>query len=563
MNINTDTSVTAREQISVTCTVGDIVAEFLESCGVGTAFGVVSIHNIPMLDAIARRGNIRFVPSRGEAGAVHMADAAARVGGGLAIAFTSTGAGAGNAAGALIEAWVGGTPVLHLTGQINSDCVDHGRAFIHETKDQLSMLRSVSKAAFRINRPEQALGVLQAAARTALEAPAGPVSVEIPADIQAARTARPKSFAPPPARAIQADPTSIQELADLLCASRRPLLWLGGGARNAKAAARSLADLGVGIVTSGNGRGIVAEDHPMTLGAFNMTPPVEALYASSDLMIVAGSRMRANETKNWKLTLPGQVAQIDADPSAQGRAYPCALFVNGDCANVLSCVADLVEGKLSIDPALPNDLQRARLASEAKMVEMIAPYDKIVDDLQATVSANSPWVRDVTISNSTWGNRLFKVFDTHIAVHSIGGGIGQGLSMAVGAATASPDEKVICLTGDGGLSVNIGEMFTMMQENANVLILLMNDGGYGVIKNIQDVVCEGRNFYTELFNPEFGLYAKSMRLPHWKVTGIEQFRPSLEQALATSGPAMIEVDMNAIGPFATPFGGPPGIAGKS
>ena len=102
-----------------TVTTGEVVATFLEACGVQTAFGVISIHNLPMLDAIGRRGNIRFVPSRGEAGALNMADAYARTRGELGVAFTSTGTGAGNAAGALVEAETAGTPLLHLTGQID------------------------------------------------------------------------------------------------------------------------------------------------------------------------------------------------------------------------------------------------------------------------------------------------------------------------------------------------------------------------------------------------------------------------------------------------------------
>ena len=103
-----------------TTTVGDLVAQFLAHVGVRVAFGVISIHNMPMLDAIHRRGQIRFVPARGEAGATNMADACARVTGTLAVCITSTGTGSGNAAGALVEAMTAGTPMLHLTGQIDS-----------------------------------------------------------------------------------------------------------------------------------------------------------------------------------------------------------------------------------------------------------------------------------------------------------------------------------------------------------------------------------------------------------------------------------------------------------
>src|SRR5487761_2130386 len=109
---------------SIPPTVGDVVAAFLESLGVALAFGVVSVHNIPILDAINRRGRIRFVPARGEAGATNMADAAARVSGSLGVVVTSAGTGAGNAAGALVEAITAGTPLLHLTGQVDTPFLD-------------------------------------------------------------------------------------------------------------------------------------------------------------------------------------------------------------------------------------------------------------------------------------------------------------------------------------------------------------------------------------------------------------------------------------------------------
>jgi len=119
-------------------TVGELVATFLERCGVQAAFGVISIHNMPILDALGERGNIRFVMARGEAGATNMADAYARTTGQLGVCLTSTGTAAGNAAGAMVEALTAGTPMLHLTGQIETPYLDQGWAYIHEAPDQLS-----------------------------------------------------------------------------------------------------------------------------------------------------------------------------------------------------------------------------------------------------------------------------------------------------------------------------------------------------------------------------------------------------------------------------------------
>src|ERR1700722_9990931 len=126
-------------------TVADVIATFLLSCGVRTAFGVISIHNLPILDAFYRGEKIRFVPARGEAGAVNMADSYARVSGGLGVAVTSTGTAAGNACGAMIEANTAGTPLLHLTGQVESAYVELNCGYIHEAPRQLDMLKAVSK----------------------------------------------------------------------------------------------------------------------------------------------------------------------------------------------------------------------------------------------------------------------------------------------------------------------------------------------------------------------------------------------------------------------------------
>ena len=175
-------------------TVGDLVAEFLTQCGVTTAFGIASVHNIPMLDAIGRRNTIRFVMARGELGGAHMADGYARVSGGLGVIFSSTGPGAANAIGGLIEARFSGTPVLHITGQTSTKFVDREVGTVHDAPDQLGMLRSVSKSAYRIRSAQQAIGVLTRAAVDALTPPTGPVSVEVPIDLQRTPVERPAIF---------------------------------------------------------------------------------------------------------------------------------------------------------------------------------------------------------------------------------------------------------------------------------------------------------------------------------------------------------------------------------
>ena len=544
-------------------TTGDVVATVLESGGVAAAFGVISVHNMAILDAIGRRGRIRFVPSRGEAGAVNMADGYARVHDSLGVAVTSTGTGCGNAAGALVEARTAETPLLHLTGQIDTPHLGRGHGFIHEAPEQLEMLAAVSKAAYRVRDPDECAEVLREAIATALTAPRGPVSVEIPADVQGAAAPPPDDDPPRPVAPAPPDEAALDRLAARLASARRPLLWLGGGARHAGAGALRLAEMGVGIVTSVRGRGTVPEDHPLTLGAFNQSPDVEAFYANSDLLVVAGSRLRSNDTRTYRLRLPSPRVQVDVDPAARGRlAYAAEEFVQGDAAAVLGGVADRLDDGLGNafrpNPPFADDLRRARADAEDRLRSAIAPYDGLADALAAGMGRDAIWVRDITVANSTWGNRLLKVHAPRNALHPAGGGIGQGLALAIGAAVAAPERKVVCLTGDGGLVLNLGELMTAAETGADLAVVVMNDRGYGVIRNLQDAEYGGRRRFVDLATPDFAALAVACGLDYRCIASPSSFAPGIGEALAGPGPCLIEIDMTAIGPPRVPFGGPMG-----
>ncbi|WP_414448045.1 thiamine pyrophosphate-binding protein [Burkholderia sp. 22PA0099] len=543
--------------MSNTTTVGELIAAFLEQCGVQTAFGVISIHNMPILDAINTRGNIRYVGARGEAGALNMADGLARVSGGLGVAFTSTGTAAGNAAGAMVEALTAGTALLHITGQIETQYLDQDLAYIHEAPDQLTMLSSISKAAYRVRSVETALSIVREAVRVAQTAPSGPVSVEIPIDIQAALIEWPADLSAPHVSLPTHDTQRVEQLAEALASAKRPLLWLGGGARHARAQVERLVKLGFGVVTSVQGRGVLPEDHPATLGAFNVQPSVEAFYRTCDAMLVVGSRLRGNETLKYKLALPQPLYRIDADALADNRGYRNTQFVHGDAAAILDELATRLEGRLNVDPTFAQDLAAVREVAVAETGKGLGPYRQLVEALQQAVGRDFNWVRDVTISNSTWGNRMLKIFEPRAGVHALGGGIGQGVQMAIGAALANAAAKTVSLVGDGGLMVNVGELVTAVQENANVMIVLMNDQCYGVIRNIQDAQYGGRRCYVQLHQPEFAQFCASFGLTHYRISSLDQAEAVIREGMAASGPVMVEVDMLSIGSFATAFAGPP------
>ncbi len=553
-------------------TVGELVARFVEAQGVKAAFGVISIHNMPILDGFNTFGAVRFVPARGEAGAANMADAYARVTGGLGVCVTSTGTGAGNAAGALIEAMTAGTPMLHLTGQIDSPYLDKDWGFIHENSGQMRMLEGAGKAAFRIRDAQLALGVLHEAARLARTPPCGPVSVEIPIDVQmqivpeSAEISGAETEAKSTTLSLALPPggRGLTALVEKLRTAKRPLLWCGGGARGAADAVLRLVNLGFGVVTSANGRGVLPETHAASLGAFNVLPSAEALYAQCDAMLVVGSRLRSNETLGYKLKLPANLHRVDANPLANGRAYPTASFIHADARATLHALADALEQsapKVQTDANWHHTIATARAEAEAKVTHDAGAYAALKHAVNAVAQGKLWWVRDITLSNTIWGNRCVAFADPRTGVHALGGGIGQALAMGIGAAVADETHDLqrttVALIGDGGFMLNVGELACAVQENANLLILLMNDRGYGVIKNIQDAVYGGRRCYVDLHTPDFAQLAASMGAAHVVVREPRTIETVLRAQWQKSGVRLVEIDMNAWGPFNAKPAGPP------
>ena len=538
--------------MSHTFNIGDLVAQFLHAIDTELVFGIISVHNIPIMDGIARQGGIRVVMTRGEMGAAHMADGYARRSGKLGVLVSSTGPGAANTVSGLLEASFASTPLLHITGQVPRKFLGRDTGATHNVRDQLGMLQSVCKASYRIERAEDALRILQQAASEALTAPMGPVSIEIPIDVQKqpipqADAGASLALPPLPARPRASD-ADIAQLAERVLAARRPMLWVGRGAIDCGAPLQQLLDRGFGMASSWAGRGIVPEDHACNLGGLNGTgaPEVIAFYESVDLMVVVGSRLRGQETVDQSLALPSQRVQIDLDPAAEGRSYDCAQFVCGDARDVLERLVAAL-GNYQAEPGYREQFANMKQRARQAFAGTLGPYAGFAEQLRSQLPRNAVWARDITVANSTWGNRLFEVYGPRDAMHPVGAGIGQGLPLGIGAAFAARGAKTVVLSGDAGFMMNVCELWTAMQEQLDMLLIVMNDAGYGVIKHMQDANFGGRRVYGDLAPPDFALLAQSAGMAYRKLGRADGLAEAVAQLAGAPGLAILEVDMLAIG----------------
>ncbi|MCG7633360.1 thiamine pyrophosphate-binding protein [Gordonia McavH-238-E] len=535
---------------------GDVLVDVLRRHGVTTVFGVISIHNLPLVEAVDR--DLTFVEMRHEAAAVNAADGFARASGGLGVALTSTGTGAGNAAGSMVEALTAGSRVLHITGQIESEFLAPGRpaasrGVIHEFPGQPQMLDAISAYSTTITEAKDVEAELESAIAHVLAAPTGPASVEWPTDLQ--YLASPDAQRPAPSVTVTtpvADAESVARAADLLRTAERPLLWLGGGAAGAGEQIAEFARfLGAGIVTSNSGRGIVAEDVPLVIGNFATTPAVRALLDDADVLLAVGTHFRSNETASYSLSLPENIIQIDVEPTTIGRVYPAAVGLVGDAAPTITALLAELDAVATADE-WPRRVTAVREEVRDDLTTYIGGYAEVCTAIRDALPRRSVIARDVTIPSSQWGNRLLPIYERGTNIFPLGGGIGQGLAMGIGAAHARPDAPTLVVAGDGGLSVHLGELASLAGSGAHVIVLVFNDGGYGVLRNMQQK--NGfRRSGVDLHTPRFDLLAAAMDIPYRLVRGPGVIADALEAAVNRGGPSFIEVDVEAVDPAPGPF----------
>jgi len=536
---------------------GEAVVAALKALDVRHVFGIVSVHNIPIYDAILRDGTITPVSVRHEQGAVHAADGYSRATGKLGVAIVSTGPGTMNAMPGLFEAGFASSRVLLITGQIDSVYYSKGKGFLHEAPRQTETLRSVTRLTESVRRTEDIAETVVRVARDVMTGRPQPGAVEIPIDHQYGK-------APVDVPHVEGWPRqqpskeSVASAVELLAGAKRPLIWAGGGVITADASEelRQLAEyLGAPVVTSVNGRGAIPEDHPLALGPLSNDPALDPVITHADVVFAVGTRFQGAATRNWTLEIPGKLVHLDADPGVIGRNYPPALSMVTDARLGLAAIVRALSSRAA-EPAFAESAQGAAGQARAAIRKQIGPdYAAIMDTMREVLPRDANIVRDATVPAYLWGNRLIPVLEPRTSIMSTSAAIGPGLPLAIGAAIGS-GRKTALIQGDGGFMLNIAELATAAQYKAPVIVCLFNDGGYGVLRTIQARTFEGRQTGVDLGSPDFPAVAEGMGVRAERVRGVADFREVFRRAVESDGPVLLDIDMSALEPMGG-LGSPP------
>jgi len=530
----------------------DLVAQALKTLGVRHAFGIVSIHNMPIIDAINRLGFTRLIDVRHEQGGTHAADGYARATGEIGVMIASTGPGTTNTVTGLYEAAYASSRVLLITGQAETRFYGRGLGYVHEADQQVAMLRTVTCA---VESPRRACDIAPLLAHVVAEMSRGrgqPGAIEIPIDLQYADVGD-QQFVAPVLRPNVPDPAALTAAAELLKNGRRRIIIAGGGviAAGAGAALQELAQrLGAPVVTTVNGRGSIPENHPLAIGNLYQSRAVAAALESADVTLAIGTRFQAGvDGANHRQKPPGLLIHVDVDPGVIGRAHPAATAVVGDASLALAALnaelADVSRNDAQFNAALleVRDGVRASLRSRIG-----ADYAAIMDRMRAGLPDDANVVRDTTVPAYNFGNQLLPILHPRTSINPTSAAIGPGLPLAIGAAIGS-SRRTLVIHGDGGFMFHATELATAAQYRVPVIVCVFNDRGYGVLRGLQASRFEGRINETDLGRVDFVQLARSMGVPGRLVQSVADFDAGYRTALDGAGPYLLEIDMLALTPM--------------
>jgi thiamine pyrophosphate-dependent acetolactate synthase large subunit-like protein len=522
----------------------------LEEGGVEVAFGLPGVHNLPLWREL-NGSPIRLVGVRHEQTAAYAADGYARASGRLGVALTTTGPGAANTLAAVGEAWASRQPVLVIATDIPASERRPGvwRGMLHETTDQAAMFAPVVKEAYRVTRPEHAGAVVAAAARTALAAPARPVYVEIPTDLLAAGTDddHPADLPSPPP-VPQADEEHLGRALELLERSRRPLIWAGGGALQSGAgeAVAELAErLVAPLVLTYSARGLVGPMHPCLLDVPPHVPQVGAIWDEADLVVAIGTDFDAMMTQAWKQPQPPHLVAINVDPADASKNYLPDVLLEGDAAAATAALAKRLGERGGLD-SLARRLKGVCSEVRSEYAESDPEAMRFLAAIENALPTDAVVVSDMCIPGY-WLGGFHRTAAPRKLSYPLGWGtLGCAFPQGLGAALAGAGPAV-SISGDGGFLYACGELAAAKQENIPLTAVVVDDGGYGMIRFDQDRHGDPREG-VDLVNPDFVALARSFGIRADQVDGLgEHFAMALKGHVALREPTLL-VAREALGP---------------
>ncbi|MDE1858091.1 MAG: thiamine pyrophosphate-binding protein [Thaumarchaeota archaeon] len=516
---------------------GDAAVQALADSGVKYAFGIPGIHNLPIFDALARHGGFELVPSRHEQGAAFMADGYSRASGLPGVCLLAAGPGALNAASAASTAYMDSQPLLILAGGVKS--TDAGKGVLHEF-DQVSVFRPITKSSTRVEDSHSIYSRVRGAFDLSLEGRPRPVFLEVPYDHLSAESTFERTHHPP--AAAQA-PTPPDELVELMRRSEKVVIIAGGGVVTSGGwnELRALsAALRIPVTTTTMGIGTVVDGDPLSLGRL-LTPKAAASVEEADLVLAVGCRFSERSTGFGKLKVKNLV-QVDIDPGELGKIFPVRL---GICADARAFLKGFLEKAAQAGVGqkqpwfhAPEGTTGAKGAESARH-----PLDpaEVGSEITSAAGPNAILVTDT--GYSFWHTMIqFRADSPRRYLCSAGNAaMGFALPASIGAKLARPESDVIAVVGDGSMMMTGEELIVAAELNIDLTVVIMDDGGYGSIRDYQRRLFASRYFAVDLKAPDFVKLAEAHSASGFRADRLADVGRLIQESRNRGGVSVIDV----------------------
>jgi thiamine pyrophosphate-dependent acetolactate synthase large subunit-like protein len=516
---------------------GEAVVRGLERHGVELVFGIPGTHTLPIYRHLAG-SSIRHVTPRHEQGAGFAADGYARSAGRAGVCLLTTGPGVTNAATAAATAYADAVPLLIVSSAVPRPVEGTGSGYLHESKDQRGAIASLVGESHYPCSVAEIDAAIDRAFSFFDEGRPSPVHIGIPIDVLDRTGPALTSVEPPASRDRHPDPASIAAAATVLRGARTVGMILGGGARGAQRAATAVAErLEAGVVTSVNGKGVLAEGHRLSLGASLRLGTAQRWLAAQDCVVAVGTELGQSDLWADALEFGGELIRVDAAEAQLGKNAAPRVAIRGDAGIALEALLETLAGD---PPRDPRDLTDVRAAVDEEASSDGAPWRALCGALAAAMGEDAVLCADTTMG-SYFGAVHFLPLSSPSRFHYPTGyaTLGYAVPAAIGAKLARPDAPVIALTGDGGLMFTVGELAWAAELALSLPIVVVNNGGYGVIK--REMVEAGiEPVGVDLRPPDLPALAEAMGCRGVRVEHAGRLEQAISAALTRPQPTLIE-----------------------
>ena len=531
---------------------GDLVVETLEALGAKTVFGIPGQHALGLFDAMGR-GNLRFVSSRMENNSAFAADGYSRATGEVGVLFLSTGPGALTSLAGLQEAYATGVPMVVVASQIPLEGLGARRkGMLHQLDDQKASAANVTKSQRLIQHASGIPSAIQDAWTEAISSPQGPVWLEIPQNVLL------DPMMVPPVEDALAEAADnpprvelVREAVKWLQMAERPAIIAGGGTRRGRAekSLLSIAEkLRAPVICTPGGNGAFPWNHELSLQSWIEDRYMTDVLEDADVLMVIGSSLGEVTSNYFTFEPRGRIIQIDAEPRVLESNRP-GLGIRADAGQALAALDEALAAgqgaKSGWHGVPPEEVVRDALAKVRGRLEAqdLAKELAFMADIREAVPADMQTFWDMTIA-AYWGWSCWDAREGQFHSAQGAGGLGFGYPAAIGASlgleTVGRPARVLAVSGDGSSMYSIAELATARQHNAPVTWLIVDDGGYGILREYM-VDAFGKATATELSRPDFVKLAEAFGVPAVRAAP-EEVGDALRAGFAADGPNVVVVE---------------------